>query len=87
MKDQIFLNGKDFLLEDLIEIARNNIGIKISPNAESRINKARNLIDKWVKGGERIYGVTTGFGALSEVTISYEDTKKLQKNILFSHAA
>ncbi|MBU1696214.1 MAG: histidine ammonia-lyase [Proteobacteria bacterium] len=87
MKDQIVLNGSDFLLEDLIQIARNNIGIKISPNSESRINKARNLIDKWVKEGQRIYGVTTGFGALSEVTISYEDTKKLQKNILFSHSA
>lgn len=87
MKDQIVLNGKDFLLEDLIQIARHHIGIKISPNSEARINKARNLIDKWVKAGERIYGVTTGFGALSEVTISYEDTKKLQKNILFSHSA
>jgi len=87
MKDHIVLRGSDFLLEDLIEIARNNVGIKISPKSESRIKKARNLIDKWVKEGQRIYGVTTGFGALSEVTISYEDTKKLQKNILFSHAA
>ncbi len=87
MKDQIVLNGSDFLLEDLIQIARNNVSIKISPNSEARINKARNLIDRWVKDGERIYGVTTGFGALSEVTISYEDTKKLQKNILFSHSA
>jgi len=87
MKDRIVLNGSDFLLEDLFQIARNNVGIKISENAESRINKARLLIDKWVKNGERIYGVTTGFGALSNVNISYEDAKKLQKNILFSHAA
>jgi len=87
MKDQIVLNGSDFLLEDLVRIARNNVGIKISVESESRINKARYLIDKWVKEGERIYGVTTGFGALSGVTISYEDTKKLQKKILLSHAA
>jgi histidine ammonia-lyase len=87
MNDQIVLRGNDFLLEDLVQIARNNVGIKISPKSESRINKARNLVDKWVKEGQRIYGVTTGFGALSDVTISYEDTKTLQKNILFSHAA
>ncbi len=87
MKDFIVLNGSDFLLEDLVDIARNNVGIKISVKSESRINKARELIDKWVKGGERIYGVTTGFGALSEVTISLQDTKKLQKKILFSHSA
>ena len=87
MKDKIVLNGNDFFLEDLVDIARNNVGIKISVESESRINKARDLVDKWVKNGERIYGVTTGFGALSEVTISYEDTKKLQKKILLSHAA
>lgn len=87
MKKHIVLNGSDFLLEDLVDIARNNVGIKISVNSESRINKARDLVDKWVKGGERIYGVTTGFGALSEVTISLQDTKKLQKKILFSHSA
>ncbi|MCK5837217.1 MAG: aromatic amino acid lyase, partial [Desulfobacula sp.] len=87
MEKHIVLHGKGFLLEELIQIARNNVGIKIPVEAESRINKARNLINKWVKHGERIYGVTTGFGALSEVTISYEDTKKLQRNILFSHAA
>ena len=87
MKNFIVLNGNDFLLEDLVDIARNNVGIKISDKSESRINKARELIDKWVKNGERIYGVTTGFGALSEVTISLQDTKKLQKKILFSHSA
>ncbi|MBU8909879.1 MAG: histidine ammonia-lyase [Desulfobacterales bacterium] len=87
MKDKIVLNGNDFLLENLIDIARNNVGIKISVDSESRINKARELINKWVRDGEKIYGVTTGFGALSEVTISYEDTEKLQKKILLSHAA
>ncbi len=87
MKDQIVLRGSDFCLKDLIQIARNNVGIKISHQSEARINKARNLIDRWVKDGVRIYGVTTGFGALSDVNISYEDTKKLQKNILYSHAA
>ncbi|MBU1343312.1 MAG: histidine ammonia-lyase [Proteobacteria bacterium] len=87
MKEHIVLNGSDFLLEDLVHIARNNVGIKISVESESRIHKARELIDRWVKQGERIYGVTTGFGALSNVTISYDDTKKLQKKILLSHAA
>jgi len=87
MKEHIVLNGSDFLLEELIQIARHNVDIKISVESESRIHKARELIDKWVKAGERIYGVTTGFGALSSVTISYEDTKKLQKKILFSHSA
>ncbi len=87
MNDTIVLHGNDFLLEDLVNIARNGADIKISSESVGRINKARDLVAKWVKGGERIYGVTTGFGALSDVTISYEDTKKLQRKILLSHAA
>lgn len=87
MKKQIVLNGSDLNLDDLTAIARDNAGIQISVNSESRINKARNLIDRWVKEGKSIYGVTTGFGALSDVPISSKDTKKLQEKILLSHAA
>jgi histidine ammonia-lyase len=87
MEDTIKLNGENFQLEELVAIARNGVGAAISVESVERINKARSLVDKWVKEGERIYGVTTGFGALSDVTISYEDTKKLQKKILLSHAA
>ncbi len=83
----IDLNGKILQLSQLVDIARRNASIRISPGSIARIQKARQLVDRWVAQGERIYGVTTGFGALSEVTISPEDTKTLQKNILFSHAA
>lgn len=87
MDKKIELNGNHFSLEDLVRIARQDVGISISAESISNINKARDLIAKWVKDGEHIYGVTTGFGALSDVTISFEDTKKLQKKILLSHAA
>jgi histidine ammonia-lyase len=44
-------------------------------------------VDRWVREERRIYGVTTGFGALSDVAISGKDTRRLQENILMSHAA
>ena len=81
------LNGQNFTLDQLVEIARNGRAVAVSVNSEARIKKARNLVEHWVKKGTRIYGVTTGFGALSDVTISFEDTKTLQRNILLSHAA
>ncbi|WP_022664059.1 histidine ammonia-lyase [Desulfospira joergensenii] len=87
MTEPIKLNGNDFQLEDLVAIARHGAGVKVSQGSVARIQKASRLIEKWVDKGERIYGVTTGFGALSGVTITKEDTRKLQKNILLSHAA
>ena len=45
------------------------------------------LFKKWVDEEKTIYGITTGFGALSDVVISKKDTRRLQGNILKSHAA
>ncbi|MCF8074701.1 MAG: histidine ammonia-lyase [Desulfotignum sp.] len=83
----IVLDGDHFQLEELVGIARNQWQVVIADTSKTRIHKARTLVDIWVKKGERIYGVTTGFGALSDVPISYADTKRLQKKILLSHAA
>ena len=88
MKQKIVvLDGDHLQLEELVGIARNGWGVAIAETSKKRIHKARNLVENWVNQGERIYGVTTGFGALSEVTITLADTKRLQKKILLSHAA
>ena len=74
-------------LDDLIAIARQGAKVRLTKKAEKNIINCRKLIEKWVKEGKTIYGVTTGFGALSDVTISPKDTRLLQENILKSHAA
>nr|WP_321399206.1 histidine ammonia-lyase [uncultured Desulfobacter sp.] len=87
MNDPVLLNGQNFTLAQLVDVARNGKTVAVSKNSEGRIKKARALVEHWAKTGTRIYGVTTGFGALSDVSISFEDTKTLQRNILLSHAA
>ena len=71
----------------LVRVARQGASVQSTSEAEEQISQTRKLIEKWVDAEETIYGVTTGFGLLSDVTISKEDTQKLQKNILMSHAA
>jgi len=74
-------------LNDLVTVARKGGRVELSTDSVARIRKARRLIDRWVAEGRTIYGVTTGFGALSDVAISAKDTRRLQENILMSHAA
>ncbi len=74
-------------LEDLVAVARHGARLELAPGAERRIEEGRALVERWVREGRRIYGVTTGFGALSDVAISQKDTRRLQTNILLSHAA
>ncbi len=74
-------------LENLVQIARDGVHVKLTEGSEKRLRDTRRLIEKWVEEEKTIYGVTTGFGALSDVVISKKDTRRLQENILMSHAA
>jgi len=83
----IFLGVEGMTLDNLAAIARNGAQVQLTADAEKQIQKGRVLIERWVQEERRIYGITTGFGALSDVAISKQDTRQLQKNILMSHAA
>lgn len=84
---EIFLGTDGMTLEDLVAVAREGARVRLTEEAVERIGRARKLIERWLSEGRVIYGVTTGFGALSDVFISKEDTRLLQQNILMSHAA
>ncbi len=81
------LGYEGLTLENLTSIARDGAGVKLTRKAVQRIRKTRHLVESWVENGKTIYGITTGFGALSDVAISKKDTRRLQQNVLMSHAA
>jgi len=83
----ISLGFDGMTLDQLVAIARDGVHVKLTKGSEKRLRQTRQLIDKWVEDEKTIYGITTGFGALSDVAISKKDTRQLQDNILMSHAA
>ena len=85
--EEIFLGVDGMTMEHLLAIARHEAKVRLTEESEKRILSTRKLIEHWVQEEKIIYGVTTGFGALSDVIISKEDTWQLQENILMSHAA
>jgi histidine ammonia-lyase len=87
MISTITIKKGEMTLDELEAIARGKAIVKISKKVEKEFAKGRALVDKWVKEERKIYGVTTGFGALSTVTIKGDDIIKLQRNILLSHSA
>ena len=83
----IFLDMDGMTLKELVAISRGGAEVQLTADAGKRIADTRRLIDNWVQNEVTIYGVTTGFGALSDVSISKKDARSLQENILMSHAA
>ena len=74
-------------LERLKEIIDNNEKLELSQEAVEAIVKCRKYLDSKMDDiGRPVYGVTTGFGSLYNVTIPKEDLSQLQHNLVMSHA-
>ncbi len=82
----IVLDGNSLKLEDFIQVVRFGAEVKLSSDAIARIKSSRKIIDKIVDEEKTVYGVNTGFGKLSNVTINRDEVSKLQENLLKSHA-
>ncbi|MEE3384747.1 MAG: histidine ammonia-lyase [Prevotella sp.] len=81
------ISAEHLTIEQVGEIIYNNYKIELSEDAKQRIKRCRNYLDKKIaRNGEPIYGVTTGFGSLCNVSIGKDHLSQLQINLIKSHA-
>ncbi len=74
-------------IERVGDILNKNIRIDLSDDAVSRITRCRDFLDhKMETQQEPIYGITTGFGSLCNISIGRKDLSQLQKNLVMSHS-
>ncbi|SCZ80207.1 HAL/PAL/TAL family ammonia-lyase [Acidaminobacter hydrogenoformans] len=78
--------GGTATLEALVAVARHKTEVAFSDAYCERVSRSRALVEKWIREGRVMYGITTGFGALCDRVISEEETAQLQKNIILSHS-
>lgn len=83
----LILDGNSLTIDHVHACAVRQVRIGISPAAKRRMKASRQVVEDWVRSGETVYGVTTGFGELSNVRISVENIEELQENLIRSHAA
>ena len=69
------------------ELLREDTQIVLGEEACERIVKCREYLDNRMKRQkEPIYGITTGFGSLCNVSVGEDQLSRLQKNLVMSHA-
>lgn len=74
-------------LSRIEEILDKGMKLSLSDEARSNILKCREYLNSKAYEPEKpIYGVTTGFGSLCNITISEDQLAQLQKNLVMSHA-
>lgn len=81
----VILDGEHLTLEQVLEVAEGKAGVRISPLAGKRMKRSRDFVEEALEQGEKIYGVTTGFGLLSDQLINLSQIEALQRNLIRSH--
>ena len=82
----VYLEGESLTLEDVQLIAEGKARVKISPEAVGKMKASRRFVEEALGSGEKIYGVTTGFGMLSDQVIDRSQIEALQRNLIRSHS-
>src|SRR6266496_596165 len=80
------LNGQVLTLAEIASVALGDEAVQISAAARPRILASRKVIENIIARDEPVYGVSTGFGKLSDVRIARDALGKLQLNLVRSHA-
>jgi histidine ammonia-lyase len=78
--------GEPLAFEDVVAVAEGRVPVRTSADLGERMAPARRVVEDAVASGRRIYGVTTGFGGLSNVRIPHDEAERLQRDVVRSHA-
>ncbi len=81
------ISHKELTLKKVKEILDKHLQLKLGKEAEASIVKCRTYLDSKMDDYENpVYGVTTGFGSLCNITIPKDQLSQLQHNLVMSHA-
>ena len=87
MSEQLLIDGDTLSVDEAYAVAVERLRVGLAPKARERMLRTRAVVDDIVSRNEVVYGVTTGFGKLSEVAIPHEKLAELQVNLVRSHAS
>lgn len=84
--ESVTLNGMSLTIEEIVRVARGGCKVELEENAKRLVAECAASVLEWVRAGRVVYGITTGFGDLATVVIPADKSRKLQENLLLSHA-
>jgi histidine ammonia-lyase len=87
MPDRLLIDGASLSIDDVHRVAVDRAPVALADAARARVVASRRVIDDLVRRREVVYGVTTGFGKLAEVSVPPDRLAELQVNLVRSHAA
>ncbi|HOO28327.1 MAG TPA: aromatic amino acid lyase, partial [Lachnospiraceae bacterium] len=79
------LTGEGLTVEKVVAVARFQAEVSISKEAVEKMRKSRARVEQIVESEVPTYGINTGFGDFSTISIDKGNIKNIQKNLILSH--
>lgn len=83
---KVIITGQDLTVEQIVAVCREYVEVELSEESKKSILESRKIVDDLIAEEQVVYGITTGFGKFSDVVISQDQCKELQKNLIITHA-
>jgi histidine ammonia-lyase len=80
------LDGQPLTLGEVGRVARGAESVSLADAARERMEASRRVVERIIAESQVVYGVNTGFGKLSDVTVPVDELRELQINLVRSHA-
>ncbi len=82
----LHIDGNSLTLADVREVVYENRPVLLASEARQAVDRARAIVEDLLERDQVAYAVNTGVGKLSDVRISPGDIRRLQLNLMRSHA-
>lgn len=82
----IIIDGNHLTLQEIYQIAFHLDDISLSEQAIKAVRASYENLQRIVEKQVPVYGLNTGFGIFADQVISNEDSRKLNRNLIISHA-
>jgi histidine ammonia-lyase len=83
---RVVLTGGPLGVAEVVAVARDRVPVELGDEGRKRMAAAREVVERAVTEGRRVYGVSTGFGLLANTAVDPADLEELQRRIVLSHA-
>ncbi len=85
--DPLLIDGESLSPNDVADVAFDRRPVAVHPGALRNMSRSRAVVEAIVNDSRTVYGISTGFGKLSDVHVGHEQLTQLQHNLVRSHAS
>lgn len=83
--EKVIITGAGLTVEKVVAVARYNAKVEIAQEAIEAMQVSRSQVEKIIESEVPTYGINTGFGDFSTVSIDRDNICDVQRNLILSH--